>query len=87
MIGCAGPCQAFVAQSPVRFYVSLVRDMSLFVQILPIHFALMPMRINPSGGLLLSGDLARANKNAMADQCHGVFILFDGLSAGRRHIP
>lgn len=46
-------------QWPVRFYVSFLRGTPLFVQILLIHFALMPMLINPSGGLILSGDIAR----------------------------
>jgi polar amino acid transport system permease protein len=46
-------------QYPVRFYVSFFRGTPLFVQILLIHFALMPLLINPNGGLLVSGDLAR----------------------------
>ncbi|MEO6918964.1 MAG: amino acid ABC transporter permease [Collimonas sp.] len=49
----------YAAQWPVRFYVSFFRGTPLFVQILLIHFALMPLLINPSGGLLVSGDLAR----------------------------
>ncbi|ADJ61594.1 amino acid ABC transporter permease [Herbaspirillum seropedicae] len=49
----------YCVQWPIRFYVSFLRGTPLFVQILLIHFALMPMLINPSGGLILSGDLAR----------------------------
>ncbi|MFL9879025.1 amino acid ABC transporter permease [Herbaspirillum rhizosphaerae] len=49
----------YAVQLPVRFYVSFLRGTPLFVQILLIHFALMPMLINPSGGLILSGDIAR----------------------------
>lgn len=49
----------YAVQWPVRFYVSFLRGTPLFVQILLIHFALMPMLINPGGGLILSGDFAR----------------------------
>ncbi|AMP00046.1 amino ABC transporter, permease, 3-TM region, His/Glu/Gln/Arg/opine family domain protein [Collimonas arenae] len=49
----------YAVQWPVRFYVSFFRGTPLFVQILLIHFALMPLLINPNGGLLLSGDIAR----------------------------
>ncbi|HWW04961.1 amino acid ABC transporter permease [Collimonas sp.] len=49
----------YAVQLPVRFYVSFFRGTPLFVQILLIHFALMPLLINPSGGLIVSGDLAR----------------------------
>jgi polar amino acid transport system permease protein len=48
-----------MVQWPVRIYVSFVRGTPLFVQILLIHFALMPLLINPSDGLILSGDIAR----------------------------
>ncbi|VVE15560.1 amino acid ABC transporter permease [Pandoraea iniqua] len=67
-------------QLPVRFYVSFFRGTPLFVQILLIHFALMPMLINPSGGLLISGDLAREIRSQ-----HGAFmsaVLAISLNAG-----
>jgi polar amino acid transport system permease protein len=40
-------------------YVTFFRGTPLFVQILLVHFALMPALIHPDGGLLLSGDDAR----------------------------
>jgi polar amino acid transport system permease protein len=40
-------------------YVTFFRGTPLFVQILLVHFALMPMLIHPDGGLLLSGESAR----------------------------
>jgi polar amino acid transport system permease protein len=40
-------------------YVTFFRGTPLFVQILLVHFALMPALIHPDTGLLLSGDFAR----------------------------
>jgi polar amino acid transport system permease protein len=40
-------------------FVTFFRGTPLFVQILLVHFALMPMLIHPDGGLLMSGDGAR----------------------------
>ncbi|HMC17089.1 MAG TPA: amino acid ABC transporter permease, partial [Albitalea sp.] len=40
-------------------YVTFFRGTPLFVQILLVHFALMPVLIHPDGGLLMSGDAAR----------------------------
>jgi His/Glu/Gln/Arg/opine family amino acid ABC transporter permease subunit len=40
----------YAVQYPVRFYVSFFRGTPLFVQILLIHFALMPLLINPAAG-------------------------------------
>ncbi|MES2979342.1 MAG: amino acid ABC transporter permease [Pseudomonadota bacterium] len=40
-------------------YVAFFRGTPLFVQILLVHFALMPMLIHPDTGLLLSGEAAR----------------------------
>ena len=42
-----------------RAYVGFFRGTPLFVQILLVHFALMPPLIQPDGGLLLSGEAAR----------------------------
>ena len=41
-------------------YVTFFRGTPLFVQILLVHFALMPALIHPDGGLLMSGDAARS---------------------------
>lgn len=50
-------------------YVSFFRGTPLFVQILLVHFALMPSLIHPDGGLLMSGDMAREFR-----QNHGAFF-------------
>ena len=50
-------------------YVGFFRGTPLFVQILLVHFALMPALIHPDGGLLLSGDMAREFR-----QNHGAFF-------------
>lgn len=50
-------------------YVTFFRGTPLFVQIVLVHFALMPMLVHPDGGLLLSGDAAREVR-----QAHGAFI-------------
>jgi len=50
-------------------YVTFFRGTPLFVQILLVHFALMPTLIHPDGGLLLSGDAAREFR-----QNHGAFF-------------
>jgi polar amino acid transport system permease protein len=50
-------------------YVTFFRGTPLFVQILLVHFALMPALIHPDSGLLLSGDAARTFR-----QEHGAFF-------------
>ena len=50
-------------------YVAFFRGTPLFVQILLVHFALMPALIHPDGGLLLSGETAREFR-----QSHGAFF-------------
>jgi polar amino acid transport system permease protein len=50
-------------------YVTFFRGTPLFVQILLVHFALMPVLIHPDGGLLMSGDTAREFR-----QEHGAFF-------------
>jgi polar amino acid transport system permease protein len=50
-------------------YVGFFRGTPLFVQILLVHFALMPALVHPDGGLLLSGEAARAFR-----QEHGAFF-------------
>ncbi len=56
-------------KSVARFYVAFFRGTPLFVQILLIHFAVMPVLIHPDNGLLISGELARILK-----QEYGAFI-------------
>jgi polar amino acid transport system permease protein len=50
-------------------YVTFFRGTPLFVQILLVHFAVMPTLIHPDGGLLLAGDAAREFR-----QSHGAFF-------------
>lgn len=52
-----------------RAYITFFRGTPLFVQILLVHFALMPTLIHPDGGLLLSGESAREFR-----QAHGAFF-------------
>ncbi len=50
-------------------YVTFFRGTPLFVQILLVHFALMPALIHPETGLLLAGEAARTFR-----QEHGAFF-------------
>jgi polar amino acid transport system permease protein len=50
-------------------YVSFFRGTPLFVQILLVHFALMPLLVHADGGWLLSGEAAREFR-----QNHGAFL-------------
>jgi len=50
-------------------YVSFFRGTPLFVQILLVHFALMPSLVHPDHGLLLAGEAARTFR-----QEHGAFF-------------
>jgi len=54
---------------PSTVYVSFFRGTPLFVQILLIHFAVLPLFVNPADGLLISGDTARNLK-----QNYGAFL-------------
>ena len=54
---------------PSSVYVSFFRGTPLFVQILLIHFAVLPLFINPTDGLLISGEAARELK-----QNYGAFL-------------
>jgi polar amino acid transport system permease protein len=48
----------FFVRLPAWVYVTFFRGTPLFVQILLVHFALMPMLISPSSGILINGELA-----------------------------
>jgi len=50
-------------------YVTFFRGTPLFVQILLVHFAVMPALIHPDNGLLLAGEAAREFR-----QSHGAFF-------------
>jgi polar amino acid transport system permease protein len=49
----------FGVRWPSAAYVAFFRGTPLFVQILLVHFALMPMLIHPVDGMLIDGELAR----------------------------
>jgi polar amino acid transport system permease protein len=57
------------ARGLVLAYVTFFRGTPLFVQILLVHFALMPMLVHPEQGMLLAGDAAREFR-----QQHGAFL-------------
>lgn len=65
---------------PSTVYVSFFRGTPLFVQILLIHFAVLPLFINPSDGLLISGETARNIKQNYGAFLSGVVALT--LNAG-----
>jgi polar amino acid transport system permease protein len=58
-----------IARAITVAYVTFFRGTPLFVQILLVHFALMPALIHPDSGLLLSGEAARTFR-----QEHGAFF-------------
>jgi len=58
-----------LAKAIAAFYVAFFRGTPLFVQILLIHFAVMPVLIHQDNGLLISGELARTIK-----QDYGAFV-------------
>ncbi len=58
-----------LARGVTLAYVTFFRGTPLFVQILLVHFALMPTLVHADHGLLLSGDLARTFR-----QEHGAFF-------------
>jgi len=58
-----------LARSVTVAYVTFFRGTPLFVQILLVHFALMPTLVHPDHGLLLAGEMARTFR-----QEHGAFF-------------
>ena len=65
---------------PSTVYVSFFRGTPLFVQILLIHFAVLPLFINPTDGLLISGESARDLKQNYGALLSGIVALT--LNAG-----
>ncbi|MGZ3772425.1 MAG: amino acid ABC transporter permease [Pseudobdellovibrionaceae bacterium] len=59
----------FFVKAPSQVYIAFFRGTPLFVQILLIHFALLPLLIHPDTGLFIRGELALALKRE-----HGAFI-------------
>jgi polar amino acid transport system permease protein len=58
-----------VSRTITLAYVTFFRGTPLFVQILLVHFAVMPALIHPDNGLLLAGEAAREFR-----QSHGAFF-------------
>jgi polar amino acid transport system permease protein len=67
--GAAARVALAVARAVTLAYVTFFRGTPLFVQILLVHFALMPALIHPDHGWLLSGEVAREFR-----QEHGAFF-------------
>ncbi len=63
-----------LVRAVTRGYVAFFRGTPLFVQILLVHFALMPALVHPDSGWLLTGEAARDFR-----QSHGAF--FSGAMA------
>jgi polar amino acid transport system permease protein len=70
----------FLIRWPATVYVSFLRGTPLFVQILLVHFAVMPLLVNPADGLMISGDLARTMRQDYGALLSGVVALT--LNAG-----
>lgn len=60
---------------PSTVYVSFFRGTPLFVQILLIHFAVMPVFIHPTSGLIVSGEAARTLKQEYGALISGIVAL------------
>ncbi|GKX58845.1 amino acid ABC transporter permease [Leminorella grimontii] len=65
--------RAFV-QTPVKIYVSAFRGTPLFVQIMVVHFALIPLLINPRDGLLVSSGIMSVDFARMLRSEYGAFL-------------
>lgn len=69
-----GLCR-YLLRWPSTAYVSFFRGTPLFVQIMLMHFAVMPVFIHPQDGLLVSGELARQLKQDYGALLSGVVAL------------
>ncbi|STX08226.1 Amino acid ABC transporter [Klebsiella pneumoniae] len=58
----------------MRFYVSAFRGTPLFVQIMVVHFALVPLFINPRDGLLVTSGLMSADFARELRASYGAFL-------------
>lgn len=61
-------------QWPVRIYVSALRGTPLFVQIMVVHFVLMPFLINPKDGILVSSDMMSVETARWLRSQYGAFV-------------
>lgn len=60
---------------PSQLYITFFRGTPLFVQILLIHFALVPLLIHQDSGLLISGDFAQHLKREYGSFISGALAL------------
>lgn len=60
---------------PSQLYITFFRGTPLFVQILLIHFALVPLLIHPDTGLLIQGDFAQYLKREYGSFISGALAL------------
>lgn len=65
----------YLLRWPSTVYVSFFRGTPLFVQILLIHFAVLPVFVNPADGLLIAGETARSLKQNYGALISGVIAL------------
>lgn len=70
----------YLLRWPSTVYFSFFRGTPLFVQILLMHFDVLPLLVNPSDGLLISGEAARSLKQNYGAFLSGVMALT--LNAG-----
>lgn len=68
------PILHYFVQWPVRFYVSAFRGTPLFVQIMVVHFALVPLFINPRDGLFVTSGLMSVDTAKMLRSDYGAFL-------------
>lgn len=64
----------FFVQWPVKIYVSAFRGTPLFVQIMVVHFALIPLLINPREGLLVANGIMSVDFARMLRSEYGAFL-------------
>jgi polar amino acid transport system permease protein len=64
----------YFVQWPVRVYVSAFRGTPLFVQIMVVHFALVPLLINPRDGVLVTSGLMSVDFARMLRSDYGAFL-------------
>jgi polar amino acid transport system permease protein len=70
-----------LARGVTTLYVSFFRGTPLFVQILLVHFALMPMLVHPDNGFLISGEAARTFRQEYGAFFSGALALTLNASA------
>ena len=80
------PILHYGVQWPVRIYISAFRGTPLFVQIMVVHFALVPLFINPRDGLLVTSGLMSVDFARAARRLRCLSLLRSGDHAQRRRL-